>query len=46
MGFNDDFIDPLVEEILTDVAGSFFEKRRQLDERASSDVGSGLARLP
>jgi hypothetical protein len=33
MGLNDDFIDPLVEEILTDVAGSFFEKRRQLDEK-------------
>lgn len=33
MGFNDDFIDPLVEEILTDVAGSFFENRRQLDEK-------------
>jgi hypothetical protein len=33
MGFNDDFIDPLVEEILTDVAGSFFEKRRHLDEK-------------
>ncbi len=33
MGFNDDFIDPLVEEILTDVAGSFFENRRRLDEK-------------
>jgi hypothetical protein len=33
MGFNDDFIDPLVEEILTDVAGSFFENRRLLDEK-------------
>lgn len=33
MGFNDDFIDPLVEEILTDVAGSFFEKRRLLDKK-------------
>ena len=33
MGLNDDFIDPLVEEILTDVAGSFFETRRQLDEK-------------
>ena len=33
MGLNDDFIDPLVEEILTDVAGSFFENRRQLDEK-------------
>jgi hypothetical protein len=33
MGFNDDFIDPLVEEILTDVAGSFFEQRRQLDAK-------------
>jgi hypothetical protein len=33
MGLNDDFINPLVEEILTDVAGSFFETRRQLDEK-------------
>ncbi|MGW8187102.1 MAG: hypothetical protein ACWGNK_07540 [Desulfobacterales bacterium] len=33
MEFNDDFIDPLVEDILTDVAGSFFENRRQLDEK-------------
>ena len=33
MGLNDDFIDPLVEEIMTDVAGSFFENRRQLDEK-------------
>ena len=33
MGFNDDFIDPLVEEILTDVAGSFFGNRRRLDEK-------------
>ncbi|MGA8279800.1 MAG: hypothetical protein WB853_02800, partial [Desulfobacterales bacterium] len=33
MGFNDDFIDPLVEEILTDVAGSFFGNRRLLDEK-------------
>ncbi|MFZ0613556.1 MAG: hypothetical protein WAM73_15060 [Desulfobacterales bacterium] len=33
MAISDDFSDPLVEEILTDVAGSFFEKRRQLDDK-------------
>ncbi|MFZ0242046.1 MAG: hypothetical protein WAL90_10405 [Desulfobacterales bacterium] len=33
MAISDDFSDPLVEEILTDVAGTFFEKRRQLDDK-------------
>lgn len=33
MGINDGFVDPLVEEILTDVAESFFEHRRQLEEK-------------
>ena len=33
MGINDDFVDPLVTDILTEVAGNFFEARRLLDRK-------------
>jgi len=33
MGINDDFVNPLVTDILTEVAGNFFEARRLLDHK-------------
>ena len=33
MGINDDFVNPLVTDILTQVAGNFFEARRLLDHK-------------